>query len=180
MSRKRGATIRNDCRKKPAKPADTPIVHERGRLYAYTDGSTFRANPGPISWAVVYVRDGEVAIERGRERIIVGAAYHGNNVRAELVAVVTALEHEQMEHLTILTDSIVTIHHIEGTYQRKANPDLWLRFEAAMERRNRRGCVTVIEHVRGHHTDPFNKYADRLASDHARANFALVEIARIV
>lgn len=147
-----------------------------GRLYAYTDGSTFRANPGPISWAVVFVRDDRVALlPDGRERIEVGAHHHGTNNRAELMGIIRALESETIEDMTVVSDSMVTIRCAKGEFRRNANLDLWERFDAALELRRRRGLRTGFQHVKGHHVNPHNRLADRLASAHAAANFELVQ-----
>lgn len=146
----------------------------RGRLHAYTDGSTFRANPGPISWAVVFVRDDEIELDNmGRERIEVGAHHHGTNNRAELMAVIRALELERLEDLTVVSDSMVTVRCAKGEFRRNANLDLWQRFEAALETRRRRGLKTGFRHVKGHHVNPHNRLADRLAGAHGAANFEL-------
>ena len=143
-------------------------VPDPGQLLAYTDGSTFRANPGPMSWAVVFVRDGAVA----DERTVTGCLHAGTNNRAELLAVIVALEHETTEHLTVMTDSMVTIKCATGVYRRHANRDLWARFDRALEVRSRRGLRTEFRHVKGHHVDPFNKMADALAAEHGRNAFA--------
>ena len=135
-------------------------------LIAYTDGSTYLKNPGPMSWAVVYVRDNQIV---QRE---VGALYEGTNNKAELLAVIWALERYsgilvdgQLEHedMIIRTDSILTLNIATGIWRAKSNVDLWERFERAMERREKRGLATQFQHVKGHGPDPFNREADRLA-----------------
>ena len=135
-------------------------------LIAYTDGSTHKANPGPMSWAVVYVRDG-VIVQRE-----VGALHHGTNNKAELLAVIWALERYSglivdgdvsHEDMIIRTDSILTLNIATGVWRAKSNVELWERFERAMERREKRGLATQFQHVKGHGTDPFNREADKLA-----------------
>lgn len=147
-----------------------------GRLLAYTDGSTFRANPGPISWAIVFVRDDRVELfADGRERIEVGAHHHGTNNRAELMGIIRALEIETVEDLTVVSDSMVTVRCAKGEFRRNANLDLWSRFDAALGVRERRGLKTGFRHVKGHHVNPHNRLADRLAAAHAESNFELAQ-----
>lgn len=139
-------------------------------LLAYTDGSTWKKNPGPMSWAVVFVRDDVVATDTfGADRVLVGASGHGTNNRAELMGVITALEHETGEDLTILTDSLVTLRCATGLYQRHANRDLWERFDRALDLRKMRGLATSFRHVKGHNGNKYNNMADRLASEHAES-----------
>lgn len=126
-------------------------------LIAYTDGSTLLENPGPMSWAVVYVEHDQIVREE------TGALYAGTNNRAELLAVIWALEHEAGQDLTIRSDSLYTLNIASGLWRAKSNVDLWERFDRALEKRELRGLVTQFEHVKGHHVDAFNKRADALA-----------------
>ena len=148
------------------------MIHPEGRLLAYTDGSTWKSNPGPMAWAVVWVRDGQlVQGDDGVARTQAGAYREGTNNRAELMGVVWAMEHECTEDITVVTDSMVTVKCANGIYQRHANRDLWARFEEALQKRARRGLETRFVHVKGHHVDPFNRMADRLAGEHAEHAF---------
>lgn len=155
-------------------------MHPPGLLIAYTDGSTFRANPGPISWAVVYTRDGEHEArpsgEEGEPWELVGAYATGTNNRAELMAVCWAVEHAPAEDLMIRSDSMMTVRCARGEWTARKNNDLWERFREAVRQRFERGLMTDIEHVKGHYKDEFNKRADFLASRHAENNFALIQI----
>ena len=126
-------------------------------LVAYTDGSTYRNNPGPVSWAVVFVRDGVVC------RVEHGALSHGTNNRAELLAVIWALERETTEDLVIRSDSLYVVNCATQRWQRRANLDLWERFERAYAYRTRRGLATTFEHVHGHQADPYNIFVDEEA-----------------
>lgn len=123
-----------------------------------------------MSWAVVYVRNGAVETDaEGAQRIALGALGEGTNNRAELMGVITALERETREDLTIMTDSLVTLRCASGLYRRHANLDLWERFDQALDIRKRRGLQTNFRHVKGHNGDRFNNMADRLASEHAES-----------
>lgn len=137
-------------------------------LYIYTDGSTFRANPGPMSWAVVYVENN---IATSTE---VGAAAQGTNNRAELMAVIWALERGPERDFTIRSDSMITLKCASGEYRRRSNLDLWKRFDSALKKRRDKGFATQFEYVKGHDADEFNRMADKLAGQHARANFACI------
>lgn len=153
-------------------PVVIPEVHfPPGELVAYTDGSTFRRNPGPIGWAVLYVRDNDDEMDPVTFTIpwqLVGAHKCGSSTRAELMAIVWALEHAPHENLTIRSDSLVTINTCNGLWTAHKNNDLWARYERVMERRTRHGLVTTFEHVRGHYQDRYNKRVDKLASEHLR------------
>lgn len=166
------------CPTKPKlkKPIAT-IEREPGKLYAYTDGSTFKYNPGPISWGIVFVKDDSVVRIQGEDRVISGATALGTSARAELIAVVCALENECYEDLGIVTDSLSTLHYAVGNWKRKGtkDKDLWDRFDTAIKRRQAHGCTTDFFYVKGHHSDQFNKQADKLAAALAKANWALVQ-----
>jgi len=137
--------------------------------YAYTDGSTFHGNPAPISWAIIFVRDGEILEE------LTGAFNQGNNNRAELMAVICALEYERFTDFMIVSDSQLTVHICNGKWVPQKNLDLWTRFDQALADRERRGLFTDFVHIRGHRTptmkdwspehSPFNTRADVLAKE---------------
>jgi len=126
-------------------------------IIAYTDGSTYKTNPGPMSWAVVYVKDGEIISEK------MGALYTGTNNKAELLGVVWALEHDKQNDLLIRTDSILTLNIATGIWRAKTNLNEWERYTSAIKIREKRGLITNFEHVKGHGPDIFNKKADSLA-----------------
>lgn len=127
-------------------------------LIAYTDGSTWKSNPGPMSWAVVYVRDDEIVCEE------TGSFHTGTNNRAELMAVIWAMErYGHNEDLLIRTDSTLTANIGMGVWQPRTNLELWERFAVAIGRRERKGLATQFQHVKGHAHDPYNRRADWLA-----------------
>ena len=138
-------------------------------IHAYTDGATYRTKPGPMSWAVVYVDRNNIIREE------IGALYAGTNNRAELLGVIWALEHEVSESLTIFTDSILTLNIATGIWHARTNVDLWSRFDIALEKRTRRGLTTNFQHVKGHHTNKYNKRADHLARVSAAQAAACLE-----
>jgi ribonuclease HI len=137
--------------------------------YAYTDGSTFGPQPAPISWAVVFVKDGVMVDER------IGAGPLGSNNRAELHGVIMALEDDRFDEMTVVSDSKLTILACLSVYTPQANLDLWDRYDVAITRREARGAATHYLHVKGHTTptgdrwDPIhslhNRRADKLAAE---------------
>jgi ribonuclease HI len=153
-----------------------PPTWIKGQLYAYTDGSTFRSNPGPISWAVVYVRDGAILYNGNKERSHVGAYATGTNMRAELYGLIWALKYETTEDLIVMTDSQVMVNCANGDSKRHANKDLWEQYEEFLLAREKRNLITQITHVKGHGNDPFNRHVDKMASAHARQNYALTNV----
>jgi ribonuclease HI len=138
---------------------------EPGVLYAFTDGSTWKANPGPIAWSVVYVEEG--GAEGRREAVpveeLTGAHAEGTNNLAELMAVAWALEHERLRDLVVVTDSVLTYNLCRGAWAARSNRELFERFERALALRRRRHLATEFRIVKGHGKDPWNRRADQLA-----------------
>lgn len=105
----------------------------------------------------------------------------GTNNRAELEAVIMALECEADDDLTIVCDSELTIRIIQGVYSPRANLDLWQRFNTLLTRRDDRRLATHWIHTRGHQTPgsatwhpghgPYNRRADELAGAAGRLAF---------
>jgi ribonuclease HI len=126
-------------------------------IIAYTDGSTWRKNPGPMAWAVVYVENSIIVGE------LQGALYHGTNNRAEILGVIWALENEDRKDLVIRTDSIAVLNVATGIWRAKANMELWDRFNAIINKRDSRGLATQFQYVKGHGMDVYNRRADELA-----------------
>jgi ribonuclease HI len=145
------------------------VTIEAGTRYAFTDGSTWRSNPGPIAWSVVFVEEGHPEGTRdGRRQALcvgelTGAHAEGTNNVAELMAVVWALEHERLRDLVVVTDSILIYNLCRGTWRARSHRDLYARFERALAVRQRRGLATDFRIVKGHNKDPWNRRADQLA-----------------
>lgn len=131
-------------------------------LIAYTDGSTWKTNPGPMAWSVVYVADNTIVRE------VSGALYTGTNNRAELLGVTWAITLEKRDDLVVRTDSTLVLNIATGVWHPKTNVDLWDQFFEALTWRERRGLATQFQHVKGHGQDPFNRRADWLARDAAK------------
>ena len=148
---------------------------QRDREYfviAYTDGSTHIHNPGPISWAVVYVDQSVIVHEDS------GALWEGTNNRAELMGVIWAMERCPFHtDLLIRSDSTYVVNIAKGLWNARSNLYLWQRFHEAKALRKKKGLKTAFSYVRGHFDDEYNKRADCLAKLAAkRAAECLVEM----
>lgn len=130
-------------------------------MYAYTDGSTFKTNPGPMSWSVVYVENNIIVREEA------GALYIGTNNKAELLGVTWALENNKTDDLIVRTDSTLTLNIVTGIWKAKTNLTEWDRCYNALAKRDSRGLITVFQYVKGHSTDQYNRRADELAKEAA-------------
>lgn len=126
-------------------------------LIAYTDGSTYKTNPGPMSWAVCYVRNNEIVREAS------GALYQGTNNKAELLAVIWALDLERSEDLVVRTDSTLVLNVATGIWQARTNRELWEVFDKSLALREKRGLVTEFQYVKAHSSNPYNRRVDALA-----------------
>ena len=117
----------------------------------YTDGSC-QGNPGTGGWAAV-IND------NGQRRSISGRMERTTNNRMEILAVIKGLEAiPEGSQVTIYTDSQYVVNTMTRGWQRKANQDLWVGLDEAVERRR-----VKWEWVRGHAGNPGNEEADRLA-----------------
>lgn len=130
-------------------------------MIAYTDGSTYKTNPGPMSWSVVYVENDKIVREEA------GALYIGTNNKAELLGVTWALENNKTDDLIIRTDSTLTLNIVTGIWRAKTNLPEWERCKKALARRDLKGLGTVFQYVKGHSSDQYNRRADELAKEAA-------------
>lgn len=117
----------------------------------YTDGSCLR-NPGPGGWAFLVVQEEKVGVEFS------GGEHQTTNNRMELQAVISALEFVKVDAVDIYTDSQLVLNCAQGTWKRKANLDMWAKFDAVLNGRQIRW-----HWVRGHNGDVYNERVDRLA-----------------
>ena len=124
-------------------------------ISVYTDGSAIR-NPGPGGWAFLYEEDNEYTLVSGGET-------KSTNNRMELTAVIEALEWLPGHNIHIVSDSLLTINAGKGDWKRKANLDLWDRFELA-----RAGREITWEWVKAHSGNPLNDEVDEAARTEAR------------
>ena len=147
--------------------ASLPTLGQSG-IIAYTDGACIKNPGGPagwsaLLWAAIDAVDGN--IDEGACCLecyghIPRAGTTTNN-RAEISAVLAVLSlAPPILPLTIYSDSEYTIEVATGTYQMKANPDLW---EAYRQLLSYRKLPPKFIWVRGHAGHLHNERADELA-----------------
>ena len=121
----------------------------------YTDGAYSSArNQGGIGF-VILKDDKEVARYSKMYK-------NSTNQRMEQMAAIVALESiSTPSEVTIISDSQYVVCTYTKNWKRKANLDLWKRFDAAI------AFHTKVEFlwVKGHDKDEYNNIADKLASN---------------
>lgn len=121
----------------------------------YTDGAYSSArNQGGIGF-VILKDDKEVARYSKMYK-------NSTNQRMEQMAAIVALESiTTPSEVTIVSDSQYVVCTYTKNWKRKANLDLWKRFDAAI------AFHTKVEFlwVKGHDKDEYNNIADKLASN---------------
>lgn len=121
----------------------------------YTDGAySSTRNQGGIGF-VILKGDKEVARYSKMYK-------NSTNQRMEQMAAIVALESISTPSVvTIISDSQYVVCTYTKNWKRKANLDLWKRFDAAIE------FHTKVEFlwVKGHDKDEHNNIADKLASN---------------
>ncbi len=136
----------------------------------YTDGACL-GNPGPGGWAAILQYG-------GHRREHTGGARLTTNNRMELMAAIRGLEAlNQPCHIVLFSDSEYVVKAMQlgwakswqsrgwrrGRNQAASNPDLWERLLQSVEPHE-----IEFQWVRGHHGNPENETADRLATTAAR------------
>jgi ribonuclease HI len=124
-------------------------------VVAYTDGACIKNPGGPAGWSALFwsatdVVDGKVrAGAPGLECYgHIPKAPTTTNNRAEIAAVLAVLSIAPPTlPLTIYSDSEYTIKVAQGTYQMKANPDLWAIYRKLLSYRKQ---PPTFVWVRGH------------------------------
>lgn len=137
-------------------------------VVAYTDGACIKNPGGPAGWSALlwamadstdgHVRPGAACVERYGH---IPKASTTTNNRAEISAVLAVLSLAPPTlPLTIYSDSEYTIKVAQGTYQMKANPDLWAIYRKLLGYRKQ---PPQFIWVRGHAGHSHNERADELA-----------------
>ena len=121
----------------------------------YTDGSCLKNPGGPGGWAFT-------VLENKEQWTMSGGEPSTTNNRMELQAIIEALEFVQGNEYVIYTDSELTMKCATGIYKRKANKDLWERYEKALYSRKLNWVW-----IKAHNWNFMNEYVDRLARQEA-------------
>ncbi|HLX41347.1 MAG TPA: ribonuclease H [Ktedonobacteraceae bacterium] len=137
-------------------------------VIAYTDGACLKNPGGPAGWSAILLAASDVANNEaveGAKRIEcyghIPKAPTTTNNRSEITAVLAVLSIAPPDApLTIYSDSEYTIKVAQGTYQMKANPDLWALYRMLLK--HRKSAIT-FQWVRGHSGHDLNERADELA-----------------
>jgi ribonuclease HI len=141
---------------------------DRSGIIAYTDGACIKNPGGPAGWSALLwaavdavdgkVREGAPSLECYGH---IPRSETTTNNRAEIAAVLAVLSIAPPAlPLAIYSDSEYTIKVAQGTYQMKANGDLWAVYRKLLGYRKQPPTFTW---VRGHAGQLHNERADELA-----------------
>jgi ribonuclease HI len=144
-----------------------PGIGQSG-IIAFTDGACIKNPGGPAGWCALLwastdvqdgiVRQGAPALECYGH---IPKSKTTTNNRAEIAAVLAVLSIAPPGlPLAIHSDSEYTIKVAQGTYQMKANPDLWAVYRKLLSFRK---TPPTFVWVRGHAGHEYNERADELA-----------------
>ncbi len=122
----------------------------------YTDGSCLKNPGGPSGWSFCLPRDDKIMVVSG------GVASSTNN-RMELLAIIEALNVVSYGKYAIYTDSLLTLKCAQGLWKRKANLDLWKKYDKSLK-----GKELIWYWVKGHSGDEFNEIVDKAARAEAK------------
>jgi ribonuclease HI len=125
------------------------------RALMYTDGAC-KGNPGPMGIGVVIKNEDGQTVKKHSEFL-----GHGTNNQAEYMALKRGLEHaknENINHLTIFSDSELLVDHVNGK-KTVTNPELLAHMQDIKKHIGSFDYV-AISHVRRH----LNAEADRAAN----------------
>ena len=136
----------------------------------YTDGSC-KGNPGPASFAWVYVNDNNLIISENNGPVPTDKGERNNetNIRAEIYAIINALTHfdrrldmTTKESLNIITDSALCIGALTENWKIVKNVILVEIMKSLLLniRQKRNVYFTKVE---GHSGNYWNEYVDKKA-----------------
>lgn len=127
----------------------------------YTDGAYKPSlNSGGIG--IVFLCNGEEVYKYSKNYAI------STNQRMETQAVIIALNSiiKPINSLTIITDSMYIVGTATLNWKRKANLDLWEKFDQALEKAQKLVKTPIqFKHIKGHNGDIYNEKCDKLASN---------------
>ena len=127
----------------------------------YTDGAYKPSlNSGGIG--IVFLCNGKEVYKYSKKYT------NSTNQRMETQAVITALNSivKPINSLTIITDSMYVVGTAIMNWKRKANLDLWEKFDKALAKAQKLIKVPIqFKYVKGHNGDIYNEKCDKLASN---------------
>mgnify|MGYP002623755733 CR=1 FL=1 len=124
----------------------------------YTDGAYAPSrNQGGIG--IAFIKDNKLIFQYG------GTYLDTTNNRMELQAVITALNciRKKVNNVTIISDSQYVLGCITKGWQRKANLDLWEKFDRAEKRARTLTDSINYQWTKGHADNKWNQFVDSLA-----------------
>lgn len=126
------------------------LVH---KYTIYTDGAYSAArNKGGIGFVIL--EDDKIVAKYSK------MYENSTNQRMEQMAAIVALESIiEPSEVTIVSDSQYVVCTYTKNWKRKANTDLWERFDAAIAKHSK----VMFEWCKGHSDNKYNKICDELA-----------------
>jgi ribonuclease HI len=126
--------------------------------HIYTDGSCI-GNPGPGGWAFCIIRPGDTewCLSVSDSNPLT------TNNRMEMMAVIRALEYIKETLCTIFTDSKLVMNCAQNIWKRKANKDLWNRYDTASKEKK----INWVW-IKAHNGNKYNEIVDKMALQEAR------------
>lgn len=127
----------------------------------YTDGAYKPSlNAGGIG--IVFLCNNEKVYEYSKKYV------NSTNQRMEVQATIIALDSiaKPVNSITIITDSMYVVGTATLNWKRKANLDLWEKFDKALSKAQQFTKSPIeFKHVKGHNGDTYNEKCDTLASN---------------
>jgi len=127
------------------------------KVWIYSDGGC-RPNPGNGGWAFVTIMEDNLTGEFFVDQVGYGHAQETTNQQMELQAVIQGIERLESPHrVNVMTDSRYVWECASGKWQRKANLDLWERFDEVSKEHE-----IQVYWLRRRSGDKYNEYAHSL------------------
>ena len=124
----------------------------------YTDGSCLKNPGGAGGWAFCLIE------EDGTEYYMSDGENISTNNTMELTAVIEALSCLTIGlECKIFSDSMLVINCATGKWKRKANLDLWKKYDSVVS-----GKKVIFEYVKAHNGNYYNEKVDKLAKEEAK------------
>lgn len=115
---------------------------------------------------IVWTKDGKVisTFSKGYKKTKTKKV---TNQTMEMLAAMIALStiKEKYDSVEIITDSMYVVGGASLGWKRKANIQLWSKFDEVLNRAESFGNKIIFTHTYGHAKDEFNNLADELASN---------------